>query len=166
VTQASQGFSGRLGDLGWEVLWPRARLGSVQPGNDASVTMRFSALGACASGCLTSIFLGDLGERPQALMMAANRIGPVDVVKVAHHGSADQNPRLYAALRASVGVMGVGADNTYGHPTDKLLGILAGVGTLPVRTDLEGLALLSAGPGGAVEVWTEHPLPAGKATAR
>ena len=163
VSEVSQGRTGRLGELGWEVLWPRARLGSVKPGNDASVTLRFTAVGACASGCLSSLFLGDLGERPQALMMAANRIGPVDVVKVAHHGSADQNPKLYTALRAQVGVIGVGLDNGYGHPTDKLLGFLADNETLPTRTDLEGMVLLSPAPGGGVAVWTEHPLPAGKA---
>ena len=163
VSEVSQGVTGRLGELGWEVLWPRARLGSVEPGNDASVTLRFTGVGGCASGCLSSLFLGDLGERPQALMMAANRIGPVDVVKVAHHGSADQNPKLYAALRASVGVIGVGLDNGYGHPTDKLLGFLADNGTFPTRTDLEGMVLLSPTPGGGVAAWTEHPLPAGKA---
>jgi len=166
VSQVSQGLTGRLGELGWEVLWPRARLGSVEPGNDASVTMRFAGVGACASGCLSSLFLGDLGNRPQALMMAANRIGTVDVVKVAHHGSANQDPKLYAALHATVGVIGVGLDNGYGHPTDKLLGILAGVGTLTTRTDLEGMAMLSPAPDGGVAVWTEHPLPAGKALSR
>lgn len=166
VSEASQGLSGVLGELGWEVLWPRARLGSLAPGNDASVALRFTAVGACATGCLSSIFLGDLGNRPQALMMAANRIGPVDVVKVAHHGSADQNPSLYTALHATVGVIGVGADNGYGHPTDQLLAILADIGTIPTRTDLEGMALLAPTPGGGVTVWTEHPMPIGKARSR
>jgi competence protein ComEC len=163
VSQVSQGLSGQLGELGWEVLWPRARLGSVEPGNDASVTVRFTGLGACVSGCLSSLFLGDLGDRPQALMMTANRIGPVDVVKVAHHGSADQNPKLYAALHAAVGVIGVGLDNSYGHPTKKLLGFLADNGTVPTRTDLSGMVMLSPAPGGGVSVWTEHPLPVGEA---
>ena len=162
VSQASQGFTGRLGDLGWEVLWPKAHLGTVKPGNDASVTVRFAGVADCAAGCLSAIFLGDLGDRPQALMMAANRIGRVDVVKVAHHGSADQNPRLYAALHAVVGVIGVGIDNGYGHPTAALLGILADNGTLATRTDLEGMTLLSPRRDGSVKVWTEQPLPAAK----
>ncbi|QNE47061.1 ComEC/Rec2 family competence protein [Glaciihabitans sp. INWT7] len=165
VSQVSQGLTGRLGELGWEVLWPRARLGSVAPGNDASVTLRFTGVGECTSGCLSSLFLGDLGERPQALMMAANRIGPVDVVKVAHHGSGDQNPKLYAALHATVGVIGVGLANGYGHPTDRLLGFLADSRTLPTRTDLEGMALLAPAPGGGVIVWTEHSMPEGKANS-
>ena len=96
-------------------------------------------------------------------MMAANRIGPVDVVKVAHHGSADQNPKLYAALHAAVGVIGVGLNNSYGHPTKKLLGFLADNGTVPTRTDLSGMVMLSPAPGGGVSIWTEHPLPEGEA---
>ncbi|MES2095082.1 MAG: ComEC/Rec2 family competence protein [Actinomycetota bacterium] len=161
VSQVGQGLSGRLGELRWEVLWPRARLGSVPPGNDASVTIRFTGVGTCSTGCLSSLFLGDLGNRPQAVMKAANRLGRVDVVKVAHHGSADQNSGLYAALRATVGLIGVGLGNGYGHPTDTLLRILAGVGTLPIRTDLEGMALLSPTAAGTVDVWTERAPAAG-----
>ena len=156
VQRVSKGLTGGLGELRWEVLWPRAKLGAVEPGNDASVTVRFSGVGQCASGCLSAIFLGDLGNRPQALMMAANRIGHVDVVKVAHHGSADQNDRLYAKLSASVGLVGVGIDNGYGHPTDKLLDILAGVGTLAARTDLQGMILVSPRVEGGASVWSER----------
>jgi competence protein ComEC len=118
--------------------------------------VRFDGVGACASGCLSSIFLGDLGEEPQALMMAANRLGRVDVVKVAHHGSADQDERLYETLAASVGLIGVGADNRYGHPTDLLLNILTGVGTTALRTDQDGLILLSPRRDGKIGVWTER----------
>jgi competence protein ComEC len=90
--------------------------------------------------------------------------GPVDVVKVAHHGSADQSPRLYAALGASVGIISVGADNGYGHPTRRLLDILASVGTEAVRTDLQGLAVIAPAPGGALTLWTEK-VPAGRTLA-
>lgn len=160
VEQVSRGLTGLLGELRWEVLWPRSPLAGVQPGNDASVTMRFRGAGACESGCLTSIFLGDLGNEPQARMMAANRVTGVDVVKVAHHGSADQNEDLYAKLNATIGLIGVGADNTYGHPTDKLLGILAKTGTLVARTDLDGMILVCARPDGGLVVWTERSPPA------
>ena len=160
VEQAARGDSGLFGELRFSVLWPRARLGSVDPGNDASVVLAFEPVGACAVGCLSSLFLGDLGERAQALMLAAGPIAPVDVVKVSHHGSADQSERLYELADATVGVVGVGADNDYGHPTDRLLDILAAHGTAVARTDLDGLVLLA--PGGApgeVRLWTERPAP-------
>jgi competence protein ComEC len=156
VRQTARGESGTLGELRWDVLWPPSRLGTVQPGNDASVTVEFRGEGACVRGCLTSIFLGDLGDEPQGRMMAANRLGAVDVVKVAHHGSADQNARLYDTLSASLGLISVGADNSYGHPTDKLLDILRHAGTVAARTDREGMLLVSPRPDGAVSLWTER----------
>ncbi|MBC7724089.1 MAG: ComEC/Rec2 family competence protein [Burkholderiaceae bacterium] len=169
VVQASRGLSGRLGDLDWTVLWPPDPLRGVAPGNPASVTLRFDAApdtGAALSG----IFLGDLGQESQAALLAADRrsagvgtsgTGKVDVVKVAHHGSADQEPRLYESLEATVGLIGVGADNTYGHPTSSLLGILRSDSTVPERSDLEGLVLLAPDtrPGaaaGGVLVWSER----------
>ncbi|TBN56983.1 ComEC/Rec2 family competence protein [Glaciihabitans arcticus] len=154
VERASRGLSGLLGELRWTVLWPRER-SAVEPGNDASVAMTFEPVGGCVAGCLSSLFLGDLGERPQALMLAAGPIPRVDVVKVSHHGSADQNDRVYERAGATVGVIGVGADNDYGHPNPRLLDLLAAVHTSAVRTDRDGMVLLSPTAGGGVAVWTQ-----------
>jgi len=158
IERVSRGATGLLGELRYSVLWPRARLGPVDPGNDASVTVAFEPVGACAVGCLGSLFLGDLGERAQSLVLAAGPLPHVDVVKVSHHGSADQSDRLYENLGATVGVISVGAENDYGHPTDRLLDLLARVGTTALRTDREGLVLLAPGAEpGEVRVWTEKP---------
>lgn len=160
VDQVSRGDTGLLGELRYSVLWPRARLGSVEPGNDASVVLAFEPVAECASGCLSSLFLGDLGERSQALMLASGPISAVDVVKVSHHGSADQSERVYERADATVGVIGVGIDNDYGHPTDRLLDLLDAQGTAVARTDLQGLVLLSpGGAAGEVRVWTQRSPP-------
>jgi competence protein ComEC len=162
VTQVSRGETGELGELRWTVLWPPVRAGLVEPGNDSSVTLEFAGIGACANGCLTSLFLGDLGDEPQARMLAANRgLGHVDVVKVAHHGSADQDPALNERVTATVGHISVGAHNRYGHPTDTLLQILARVGTIAERTDRQGMVLVSPRPKGGMSVWSERPASAG-----
>lgn len=89
-------------------------------------------------------------------MYAAAHPAPVDVVKVAHHGSADQSPRLYERVRARLGLISVGAQNTYGHPSDRLLHLLTEAGTEIVRTDLEGMVLVGPAPEGEIEVWTER----------
>jgi competence protein ComEC len=159
VVRVDRGATGQLGDLRWRVLWPRAgprgAPAGVEPGNDASVTVAFEPVGACPGGCLSSLFLGDLGERSQARVLAAGGVPRVDVVKVSHHGSADQSPRLYERAAATVGVISVGADNDYGHPTSSLLDLLATAGTTSVRTDRDGLVLLSPGAApGEVRVWT------------
>jgi competence protein ComEC len=160
VDRVSEGLAGRLGDLRWSVVWPPATLpDGILPGNEACVTVVFEPVGDCPDGCLSSMFVGDLDENAQKLMLAANpALSRLDVVEVAHHGSADQSPALYQRVAASVGLIGVGLHNRYGHPTQHLLDILASVGTLPARTDTEGLILLSPGAKpGTVAVWSEHP---------
>lgn len=156
VDQVAHGANGMLGELRWQILWPPARLGTIEPGNPASVTIRFDGVGECLLGCLSAIFLGDLGNEAQSRLLGATHPAPVDVVKVAHHGSADQCERLYERLDAIIGIIGVGSGNTYGHPTDALLDMLTRAGTAITRTDLEGMILLSPTPTGHVQVWTER----------
>lgn len=157
VEQVSRGAEGMLGELRWRVLWPPARLAGLEPGNEASVTVEFDPVGECAAGCLSSLFLGDLGEGAQDRMRALERIDPVDVVKVSHHGSSDQSEQLYLRLGAVLGIIGVGADNGYGHPTDRALGMLAAAGTAVARTDEDGLVLVAPGDEpGTVTVWSER----------
>lgn len=149
VRQAARGDAGRLGDLRWNILWPVRGATTMQVGNPGSITIAFDGRG------IRSIFLGDLGKEAQDALIRASAPGRVDVVKVAHHGSADQSPELYAQLRARVGLISVGVKNSYGHPTDTLLNILASVGTLAVRTDREGMAVVAPGAHGALVLWTE-----------
>jgi competence protein ComEC len=159
VDRVSRGLTGMLGDLRWSVLWPPAKLpDGVVPGNEACLTILFEPVGACPKGCLSSMFVGDLNQKAQNLMLAANPTLPrLDVIEVAHHGSADQSPEMYERVRATVGVIGVGLHNTYGHPTQHLLDILASVGTLPARTDTQGLILLKPGARpGTVSEWSER----------
>jgi competence protein ComEC len=146
VTRVTSGDSGELGELGWRVLWPPPA--GVEPGNAASVTL-------LVDGPLDALFLGDLGEESQQRLLGRGGLPRVDVVKVAHHGSADQSAALYEAMHASVGLIGVGAGNDYGHPTEKLLGILSAAGTTVRRTDRDGLILVAPGDRpGQVRVWT------------
>jgi competence protein ComEC len=151
VEPVVRGDRGSLGALAWEVLWPPPR--GAAPGNDASVALRWSC--TLAEPCLSAVMLGDLGEEAQARLAGATPLGAVDVVKVSHHGSADQSPGLYERLDAGVGLIGVGADNDYGHPTESLLGLLAASGTVALRTDEHGLILVAPGDrSGEADVWT------------
>lgn len=157
VDQVSRGESGILGELRWTVLWPPTRLAGVEPGNDASVAIDVRGVGGCERGCLSAVLLGDLGESSQRRLLAGVALDPVDVVKVSHHGSADQSEAVYARAAATIGLIGVGADNSYGHPTDELLRILGTVGTVPWRSDERGLVLLAPGSTpGTVRVWSQR----------
>lgn len=146
AVEVGAGASGALGRAHWRVLWPPPR---TEPGNDASVVIDLR------TARYRAVFLGDLGETAQERLRRDHPIGSADLVKVAHHGSADQSSELYRQLRAPVGLVGVGADNGYGHPTDSLLDLLDEAGTHVIRSDRSGTAALVAIEGGFA-VWTER----------
>lgn len=65
--------------------------------------------------------------------------GPVDVLKVAHHGSADAGlDELLDHARPRLAVISVGEGNPYGHPAPETLKTLAEHGVPTARTDLDG----------------------------
>jgi competence protein ComEC len=65
--------------------------------------------------------------------------GPVDVLKVAHHGSEDAGlGALLDRTTPRLAVISVGADNPYGHPTASTLSELARHGVQTLRTDRRG----------------------------
>jgi competence protein ComEC len=146
TVEVTAGHRGTLGDARWRVLWPRP---GIAPGNDASVVLEVDAPG------YSGVFLGDLGEEAQLRVLADGQVSRVDLVKVAHHGSADQSERLYERLGATVGIIGVGADNGYGHPTDRLLELMRATGTAVVRTDRSGTSLLVLERDG-FRLWSER----------
>ncbi len=152
VRLVASGEEGMLGGLRWRVMWPRGDSILMQTGNDGSVTVAFYGEG------ITALFLGDLGRDSQNAMMAHNQLGEFDVVKVAHHGSADQSETLYRRIRARLGLLSAGAGNRYGHPRDSIMKTLRDTGTATVRTDLQGMILVSVDPDrpGDLSVWTER----------
>ncbi|GAA0328654.1 ComEC/Rec2 family competence protein [Streptomyces blastmyceticus] len=136
VVEAVPGERRHLGELSWEVLWPPPAGVSVaaEDGpNDASVTLLVRSAG------LTLLLLGDL-EPPaqQALVETRPDLPPVDVLKVAHHGSAHQDPRLIRILRPRLAVVSVGAGNRYGHPSPRTVQALQAQGATVLRTDRDG----------------------------
>jgi competence protein ComEC len=65
--------------------------------------------------------------------------GPVDVLKVAHHGSDDTGlGPLLDRSRPQLAVISVGEENPYGHPTPATLSTLAGHRVPTLRTDRDG----------------------------
>lgn len=69
--------------------------------------------------------------------------GPVDVLKVAHHGSDDAGlGALLDRTRPRLAVISVGEANPFGHPTPGTLATLAGHGVPTLRTDEDGAIVL------------------------
>nr|WP_236075823.1 ComEC/Rec2 family competence protein [Streptomyces coffeae] len=143
VVAAEPGERRRFGPLSWEVLWPAPpppasppatpAVPTTEGANDASVTLFVRTAG------LTLLLLGDLEPPAQRALLAAHPELPrVDVVKVAHHGSAYQDPRLMHRLRPRLALISCGADNPYGHPSPRTIAALRVQGAAVLRTDTDG----------------------------
>jgi len=132
------GLSGTAGSVTWRVLWPTELLGAG-PGaaNDASVVLLLEVDG------LRVVATGDLEPPGQAALRrelagSGTPLPPVDVLKVAHHGSRHQDEGLHRLLAPRVALVSAGEENTYGHPAPQTLDLLARTGTTVLRTDLRG----------------------------
>lgn len=150
-----RGVTGQLGNQRWRVLWPSPSF-STEPGNPSSVVV---ALDGCPAGCPTLLDLGDLPEREQRILLGLGGLGVVDVVKVSHHGSRDQAVELYSRIRARIALIGVGAENEYGHPTRETTDLLRATGGTIVRSDRHGTSLVSGTSDSGLSVWTERTRP-------
>jgi competence protein ComEC len=128
--RVSEGSGIDSGGLHLDVLWPPGTLAGAK-GRDPNET----------SLVLVARW------RSFAMLLAADAEaetipidpGPIDVLKVAHHGSADAG--LGALLDRSaprLAVISAGEDNPYGHPAPETLETLAGHRTPVLRTDEDG----------------------------
>jgi competence protein ComEC len=130
--QLAQGADLRSGRLDLEVLWPPAELLSEAP---ADTDPNQLALVILARWRRFSMLLTADAEAESVPIEP----GPIDVLKVAHHGSDDAGlASLLDRSRPRLAVISVGSGNPYGHPTAGTLATLAGHGVPTLRTDLHG----------------------------
>ena len=90
------------------------------------------------------LLMGDTEEEVDPQLLQAGLAGPVDVLKVAHHGSGTASTAPFlAAVRPRVAVVSVGAGNPYGHPAPATIARLRAAGAAVYRTDLDGSVEIS-----------------------
>jgi competence protein ComEC len=109
------------------------------------------------------LFTGDIGKgAEQGILdaMAAHQLvpqrafttvdrNPVDVLKVAHHGSKTSSSAPWLdTWQPRMAVISVGAYNTYGHPNPQLLERFEERGTEVLRTDRHGEVQMRLRDGG------------------
>jgi competence protein ComEC len=121
-----------------DVIWPEPGTVPREPGstgravNDASIVLLGSAAGR------TFLLTGDAEEDVDPALVARG-LPHLDVLKVAHHGSATAtSTELIAATTPTVALISASEDNDYGHPAPATLARLADAGVQIHRTDLEG----------------------------
>ena len=130
VVTARAGRSFRVGGLQVRILWPEGRASpSDDPNNQAVVLL-------ASYGEIDALLTADA----EGNVTMPIRPPPVEILKVAHHGSDDPLlPQLLALVHPRIAVVSVGAGNDYGHPTPSTVAALEGFPGVGVyRTDRDG----------------------------
>ena len=148
ATPAPAGWRVAVGTVALTVLGPPVEMsGTRSDPNNNSLLVRATVDGV-------GIMLpGDAEEEEQRATIDRYGAGALrtQVLKVAHHGSAYQEPAFLDAVDPAVALVSVGVDNGYGHPNAPLLARLTRDGARVLRTDLAGdLAVVREGGGIAV----------------
>lgn len=149
------GETGRLGEVGWQVLGPVAEHQSVAGDaqsaeeNDASLVVMVTVAG------LRILLTGDVEPPGQQAILASGADLHADVLKIPHHGSAQQDPAFLAATHARVAIASDGKDNDYGHPAPRTVRLVQSLGMTFLRTDLDGSVAI-ASDHGRLQVVAQH----------
>ena len=136
IVETRAGDAFRLGRLRIRVLWPdRAGRASEDPNLLPVVLL-------ATYGEVDTLLTADAETEVTARLLSRQ----VEILKVAHHGSAD--PGLAGELRELrpvVAVISCGRDNDYGHPTPSTLAALReSPGLRLYRTDEDGRVVLES----------------------
>lgn len=128
LARAGRRFS--VGGLHVRILWPE---GSASPSDDPN---RHAVVLLASYGEVDALLTADA----ESEVTLPARPPPVEILKVAHHGSDDPLlPSLLELVRPSVAVVSVGERNDYGHPTAATMAALEAFPGLAVyRTDRDG----------------------------
>jgi competence protein ComEC len=85
------------------------------------------------------LLTGDVERAGQRDLLRDDRARlEAELITVPHHGAATTEFDFLAATGAQIGVIGVGHDNTYGHPHADVLAMLGELDIKVVRSDRDG----------------------------
>ena len=138
----------RLGRTQIEVL---PGLTAAQRANDRSLLLQVRVHGR------RLWLLGDASSEAERHAVAGRSVpGRIDLLKVAHHGSrTSTSVDLLVATRPRHAWIGVGRNNSYGHPAAQVLERLGARGVRVWRTDRHGAIHLEIPPRGPMRFRTE-----------
>jgi competence protein ComEC len=143
-----------LDDIRLRVLWPDPGHVPREPPdggrgiNDVSIVL----LGEVAGRRF--LLTGDVEDDVDPLL-AQRSLPSIDILKVAHHGSATAStPAFLDAVRPRVAIVSAGAGNPYGHPARSTVDRLSATGARVLRTDTDGSVTVSITADGTIAVAT------------
>ena len=85
------------------------------------------------------LFTGDM-EKEVEWVIKDKFKGPVDIIKVPHHGSnTSSTEELLDIIRPKIGIISVGRNNFFNHPREEIIDRYERLGTSIYRTDFHGM---------------------------
>jgi competence protein ComEC len=152
-------------DLRFDVLWPDPGRVPAEPAdsgraiNDVSIVLLGEVDGR------RMLLTGDVEDDVDPVL-AERGLPPIDLLKVAHHGSGTASTVAFlGVVRPSVAVISAGADNPYGHPAKTTLQHIRDTGAEVLRTDTDGSVEITIG-GGRMTVKSSGPRAAAASAPR
>jgi competence protein ComEC len=100
--------------------------------NDSSLVIMARVAG------LRLLLTGDVEPAGQRAILGTGADLHADVLKIPHHGSAQQDPAFFAATQARVAIASAGAHNDYGHPAPRTVQLARSLGMTLLSTDQNG----------------------------
>jgi len=153
-----------LGELRMTVLWPDLGTVPTEPGSTGREVNDVSIVLLAEVGSRRLLLTGDIEDDVDPTLVARG-LPDVDVLKVAHHGSATATTDGFLqATTPRIAIVSAGRDNPYGHPAPATLARLRGQVADVRRTDLDGSVELAI-EDGRVDVRQSGTAPASRGAA-
>lgn len=107
--------------------------------NDNSIGVRI------VHGDNSFLICGDAGEKSEEAMLQSGETLDSDVYLASHHGSDGSSSwKFLQTVSPEMVVFSVGADNSYGHPAERVLSDVKALGARIYRTDLQGTIVVTS----------------------
>ena len=123
-----------IGDLKFETLHPGKNFISENAMNNNSLVLRLDFFNT------SLLFTGDIEAIAEQELVSKCKLKlDVDILKVGHHGSNTSSIESFlGAVSPNIALIGVGADNKFGHPGEEVIKRLKERKVNIFRTDLNG----------------------------
>ncbi|MCO1340239.1 hypothetical protein BJH93_15310 [Kocuria polaris] len=125
--------------LSWRAMWPD--VDSIPSDeNDASLVLDLIVSEAGAEARMLAT--GDIEEEAMKTLLRGLPDLRTDVLKVSHHGASNGGTETLEIVRPEIGLVSVGRENSYGHPSPRIVDAYRVAGVPLLRTDEQGTLLL------------------------
>ena len=145
ISSLAYGDTFCVGAFEAHVVWPNA---FSEGGNADSICLLLEYDGN-DDGVVdfTALFTGDAEKNELEQMIRSGDIGPVDILKVGHHGSRNgMTDDEVEILDPGIALISVGEGNRYGHPNAEIVSMLETRGCAVYRTDEDGEVTCTLSP--------------------